>query len=187
MDTRQRFCAGGFLFCQSVTRLRVNFSVLFLFLDLLPRCERPSPRMKTEIQIRWESLKVRDLMERYGVHKIQVYRWIQDGRMRPEIKRDECGEYMAVTKQTLIDFDALGGRWKGNVSGKTWSPNKRGGQTEISTMPPIGDSEAVGILAESIADPTPDKARLLGEWMLETIRKSIQREIRACMKREVEP
>ena len=125
-------------------------------------------------------------MARYGVHKIQVYRWIQDGRMKPEIRQDDSGDYHVVTEQTLIDFDALGGRWKGNVSGKTWLPNRPGRQAApISAPKPQGDiSGAYGILADSIANPLSANAQLLGEWMLETIRKSIQREIRAATRRD---
>lgn len=146
--------------------------------------------MKTEIPIRWESLRLMDVTARYGVARIQVYRWIQDGRMKPEIKRDEYGEYMAITEQTLIDFDALGGQWKGNLyGGKTWRPNKPGRtKSAIAAPKPIGDAagKGLGIIAESIASPTNENALALGQWMLETIRKAIQREVKLQMRKEPE-
>ena len=144
--------------------------------------------MKTEMPIRWESLKLMDLTKRYGVARIQVYRWIHGGRMKPEIERDENGEYMLVTEQTLIDFDALGGQWRvTRHGGKAWRPNKPGRkQSSISAPKPIGDSveDAPGIIAQSIANPTNENAPALGQWMLETIRKAIQREVKSQMRKE---
>ena len=110
--------------------------------------------------------------------------------MKPEIKRDEHGEYIAVTEQTLIDFDALGGQWRASPSGsKAWRPNKPGRtQSPIGTPKPIGDTadHGLGIFAQSIASPANENALALGQWMLETIRKAIQREVKLQMRKESE-
>lgn len=125
--------------------------------------ENENRNERRRASLKWTEIKLADIEKRYSVHKVQIYRWIHDGRLKPESRMIDNRTCLVITAKSLSDFEALGGRWH------ELPPHKPKSKTKRKAWIAGNGKTIVAAFDQALEHRGPETVEALGKWLLAII------------------